>query len=106
MMAKKAVTPRTTQPIVSNGKTKKDKLAQSSYQQNLFLAMALNMTWQLAIVVLIPLVGGYKLDQHFDSSPLYTLIGLVVAISGVAAVLARVLKEAKEHSDYNERDKK
>lgn len=66
----------------------------SMYQRNLFLSMALNMSWQLAIVVIVPIVGGYKLDQHFRTSPWWTLAGVVVTIAGVAGVLVRVAAEA------------
>ncbi len=57
-----------------------------------FLVAALNMTWQLAIVVLVPIVGGYKLDQRFNSTPLLTIVGLVVAMFGTAIVLWRQLQ--------------
>jgi len=36
--------------------------------QVLFNSAAIGMSWQLAVVVLVPIVGGYKLDQRFHSS--------------------------------------
>lgn len=97
MMAKKTAVPKTT-PQVKGGKARQNKYDQAVFQQNLFIVMALNMSWQLAIVVIIPLVGGYKLDQHFDTSPIYTLIGLVIAFAGTALVLYRVFNEAKRRA--------
>lgn len=60
--------------------------------------MALNMTWQLALVVLIPIVGGYLLDQRLSTSPWLTLVGAALAAAGFAAVLYRVVAEAGRRS--------
>ena len=107
MMAKNTATPKAAPRVASSGKTKKDKYDQAAYQQNLFMVMALNMSWQLAIVVIIPLVGGYKLDQHFDTTPIYTVIGLIIAFLGTLSVLYRVLKESKRRAVYDgQEDKK
>lgn len=56
--------------------------------------MALGMSWQLALVVIVPIVGGYLLDMHYHRSPWLTLAGLAVAAIGVFGVLTRVLAEA------------
>ncbi len=84
---------------------KQTKFEQEMYQRNLFLSMALNMTWQLALVVLIPIVGGFKLDEHFNTSPLYTIIGIVIAFGGVVAVLRRVVTEANQRASARENKK-
>ena len=68
--------------------------------------MALNMTWQLALVVLIPIVGGFKLDQHFNSSPVFTLIGVVITILGVVVVLRQVVAAANQRANNSEGSKK
>ena len=57
-----------------------------------FFAAAANMSWQLAIVVLVPVICGYKLDEHFNSLPLWTITGFVVAMLGMAAVVWRQLQ--------------
>lgn len=56
--------------------------------------MVLNMSWQLAIVVIVPIVGGYLLDQRLGSSPWLVLAGLVVAVLATCGVLWRTLREA------------
>ncbi|HEX5456577.1 MAG TPA: AtpZ/AtpI family protein [Candidatus Saccharimonadales bacterium] len=104
-MAKKTAVPKPT-PQVEGGKTQKNKYDQAVFQQNLFIVMALNMSWQLAFVVIIPLVGGYKLDEHFDTSPVYTIIGLILAIGASFAVLYRVLREARVRAGSGKEDKK
>lgn len=57
-----------------------------------FMAAALNMSWQLAVVVLLPIVGGFKLDEHFHSLPLWTISGFVLAMLGMAVVVWRQLQ--------------
>lgn len=49
------------------------------------------MSWQLAIVVLIPVIGGFKLDQHFNTSPLWTIVGFLIAIGGMVIVVKRAV---------------
>jgi F0F1-type ATP synthase assembly protein I len=105
MMAKKKAVPTPT-PQVKGGKTQQNKYDQAVFQQNLFIAMALNMSWQLAIVVIIPLVGGYKIDEHFNTLPVFTLIGLLVAFAGTGMVLYRVVGEAKSRALGGQEDKK
>ncbi|MEO8105167.1 MAG: AtpZ/AtpI family protein [Candidatus Saccharibacteria bacterium] len=67
--------------------------------QVLFNSAAIGMSWQLAVVVIAPIVGGYKLDTWAHSSPLWTLVGLVVAMGGMILVVRRTL------SDFNEMTK-
>jgi F0F1-type ATP synthase assembly protein I len=43
--------------------------------------------------VLVPIIGGYKLDQHFNSSPVWVIIGFLVAMAGFFMVIHRALKE-------------
>jgi hypothetical protein len=60
----------------------------------MFIGMALNMSWQLAIVILIPVVAGVQLDKHFGTSYAYTFIGLGLALLGSGVVMWRTLKVA------------
>ena len=57
----------------------------------------LNMSWQMAIVVLIPTVGGYKLDTHFRTSPYLTLTGLVLAMGGMVLIVRSALRELNKY---------
>ena len=64
--------------------------------RQLFIAGTLNLSWRLALSVLIPLIGGIQLDKKFNSEPTYTLLGLVLAfILGSVTVWATV-KEVNE----------
>lgn len=71
-----------------------EKLADSMYQRSLFLNLALNMSWQLAIVVIVPIVGGHLLDNHFKTHPWITIIGAIIAAAGVFIILKQTVKEA------------
>lgn len=56
--------------------------------------MALDMSWRLAIVILIPVIGGFKLDELLHTAPILTIVGFLVAMGGMAFVLKRTLQEA------------
>ncbi len=45
-----------------------------------FIGATLNLSWRLAVTVLVPLIGGIQLDKKFDSSPSYTIVGFMIAI--------------------------
>jgi len=49
-------------------------------QQQLFIGTVATLTWQLLIVVVVPFVGGHFLDEHLGTTPLWTLLGLVLAL--------------------------
>ena len=83
------VLPKSKQTISSE-----DKLVESVYQRGLFLNMALNMSWQLAIVVIVPIVGGHELDIHLETTPWLTIVGTVIAAMGVFMILRQTVKAA------------
>lgn len=57
-----------------------------------FTVAALNMSWQLAIVVLVPILGGFYLDGFLGSLPALTAVGFFVAMAGMAWVIWRQLQ--------------
>lgn len=59
-----------------------------------FAVFALNMSWQLAGVVLVPVLGGVALDKKLGTSPACMLAGLAVALIGSGAVLLRTMQIA------------
>lgn len=60
------------------------------------VALTLSLSWQLAVIVLVPLIGGYKLDDRFHTMPWLTLLGLIVALAGMILVVKRVLRRLNE----------
>ena len=62
--------------------------------QSVFVVMALDMGWRLAIVVLVPVVGGFELDTHLGTTPLLTVIGFILAMVGSGFVMWQTLQTA------------
>lgn len=74
----------------SPGKDKKsNKVAVSNRATRLFLMAVLDISWQLAIVVLVPIIGGFELDKHIGTTPVLTVIGFVLAMAGTFVVIRR-----------------
>ncbi|HUC95565.1 MAG TPA: AtpZ/AtpI family protein [Candidatus Saccharimonadia bacterium] len=74
----------------------KDLKAKNLAENNsnmVFLNAALQMSWKLAIVVLIPLILGVKVDQHYKLFPYFTIIGVILAALGFYYVIWDVLRE-------------
>lgn len=59
-----------------------------------FIAAALDMTWRLAAVVLVPIIGGHFLDEAFNTSPWITVAGFIIAFLGVIAVMRYVVADS------------
>lgn len=58
-----------------------------------FVAGAVNMGWQLALTVLVPVVIGVKLDDRFHTAPSYTLAALMLAACGASLVVWGTFKQ-------------
>lgn len=58
-----------------------------------FIGATLNLSWRLALTVLIPLIGGIQLDKKFDSSPSYTITGFMIAIVFGCMAVWQTVKE-------------
>lgn len=62
----------------------------------ILIIAALDMSWRLALAVLVPIVGGYELDQHLGITPALTIIGFLVAMAGVFMILRRTVANADD----------
>ncbi len=72
-----------------------------------FMGASLNMGWRLAITVVVPIVAGVKIDDHFHTSPSYTLVGVMLAaVAGSAAVWSTIKQVNKDQSDEEAYEKK
>jgi F0F1-type ATP synthase assembly protein I len=56
--------------------------------------MVIGMSWRLAIVVLVPIIGGFELDKALKTTPLLTIIGFVLAMVGMAAITWQAVQAA------------
>lgn len=52
------------------------------------------MSWQLAIVVIVPIVVGAQLDKHFHAGNLWVFVGLALALMMSTAVVWRMVQLA------------
>lgn len=59
-----------------------------------FLAAAGTMSWQLAVVVLVPVIGGVELDKRLGTNSIFLFIGLAIAVIGSAVVMWRAMQAA------------
>lgn len=59
-----------------------------------FVIAALNMSWQLALIVLVPIIGGVELDKALKSNSIFLFVGLAVALIGSAIVMWRAMQAA------------
>jgi len=66
----------------------------ASSQRSVFLNLVVNMTWQLAAVVLVPILVGVKLDKVFGTHDTLTFVGLGLALLGSIAVMWRAMQTA------------
>ena len=86
-----------TSPPQSLGGTKNKTSVDATQEKQQFVALALNMSWQLALVVLVPVVIGVQLDKHAaGDSYAYTFVGLGIALLGSGFVMWRMLQRANK----------
>lgn len=69
---------------------------QTRSNRAIFVIAALDMSWRLAIVILVPIIGGFELDKHLGSTPALTIIGFLLAMTGLFVILKRTLATADE----------
>lgn len=84
-------------PVTARGGEKSNK--QQIDPRKFFIMAALDMSWRLAIVVLVPVIAGVELDKHYHKTPLFTIIGFALAAIGVTLVLRQVLQEYGPKTD-------
>lgn len=71
-----------------------------------FVSTALTMGWQLAGMVIIPVVIGVKLDDRLGSTPSYTLAALVLATGGAVWVISNTIKQVNKEQESAEMEQK
>lgn len=67
---------------------------QTAASKSVFLGLALSMSWQLAIVVLVPVLAGVQLDKALNSQHVWTFVGLGLAVLGSIAVMWSTMQRA------------
>lgn len=67
------------------------------------MSMVLDMTWRLAVVVLVPIIVGEELDKHYKTGHIFLIVGLVLAVSLGTLVVYRSYKLANEMTKPKEK---
>ena len=75
--------------------TSAERLASIADAKQQFLASALNMSWQLAVTIIVPVIIGVQLDDHFKTSPSYTLGALFLAVFMASGVVVKTVRGVK-----------
>jgi len=83
---------KTKAPATTPSPTLGDQSGTTTNPKLAFMNAALSMSWQLALVVLVPVIGGFELDQKLGLTPLLTIVGFVLAMTGMALVVWRQLQ--------------
>ena len=80
---------------IKGGRTPSSSDTQTSTDlRQQFAVFALNMSWQLALVVLIPVIGGVELDKTIGKTEVFVFVGLAIALIGSGVVLWRTMQAA------------
>ncbi len=90
--AAKVITTTQIDPV--NAKVEQAAAAFGAKQQ--FISSTFNMGWRLAITVVVPIVAGVKIDEHFRSSPSFTLVGLMLAVVAGSAAVWTTIKQVNQ----------
>jgi F0F1-type ATP synthase assembly protein I len=77
-------------------KTAVQEAKNSKSPSSIFVTMALDMSWRLAAAVLVPIIGGFKLDEALKTTPVLTITGFVLAMGGMALVMWQTLQTANK----------
>ena len=72
---------------------KHSTVGKTSNPTTVFISAALDMSWRLAIVVLVPVIGGFELDGYLGTMPWLSIAGFVLAAAGMFVVLKQMLRE-------------
>lgn len=90
-MKKTTALAMTPSPTVGSPHTPKSTEGDKKLKSQFYMA-TLNMSWQLLLVVLIPVIAGVQLDKKFDTSPVFTIVGFIIALAGVVVVVWRQMQ--------------
>lgn len=80
--------------------------ATSSTKASAVAVLAFNMSWQLLIVVVGPVLAGHWADSHFDISPWCTVAGMVLSLVGMVTVVKLTLKELNSYMQIDKKESK
>lgn len=72
------------------------RVEKTTSQTSIFISMVLDMTWRLAIVVLVPIIGGFYIDKWLEMSPVFVVTGFFLAMVGMGLVMWQTMQAANQ----------
>jgi F0F1-type ATP synthase assembly protein I len=84
------------------------KSKSTDYNRNpsgVVIGIAISMAWQLAVVVIAPVIAGSLLDNKFESAPKCTLIGLAIATLGMIVVVRQAMRDLSHYMEVDTKHK-
>jgi F0F1-type ATP synthase assembly protein I len=84
------------QQTPSPSSKEKSRAVADSSPTTIFISMVLDMTWRLALIVLIPIILGVELDKHYKTHHYYLIVGFILALAGGIVVVYRSYKLANK----------
>jgi F0F1-type ATP synthase assembly protein I len=80
-----------TPTSLAGGTVTPSKISNSSAQTS--AGIALTMSWQLLVVIVLPIVGGHLLDTRYHTSPVWMVVGMVVGLAGTIIVVRQAMQQ-------------
>lgn len=77
--------------------------AASAKQQ--FLSSAFDMGWRMALMVIISVLIGVKIDERYNTAPSYTIVALMIAVFGSCWIVAETIKSVNQQQTVTKKRK-
>jgi F0F1-type ATP synthase assembly protein I len=91
-----------TPTALTSGTNDSSKISSSSAQTS--AGVALTMSWQLLVVVVLPLLGGHLLDSRYHTSPIWMIVGMVIGLAGSIIVVRQTVQQLNEIMNRNTKE--
>src|SRR3989344_5361314 len=83
-----------------------ERLARIADAKHLFMDATINMGWQLAVTIIVPVYIGVRLGDRFHSSPKWTLVTLFLATLMSCTVVWKAVQGATITHSINKKGEK
>ena len=68
--------------------------------------IAMSMSWQLVMVIVLPLVGGHILDSRTHMGPVWTIVGMVIGLVGTIVVVRQAMQQLNDVMEQDTKESK
>lgn len=82
------------------------RLADAQAAKTQFIGATVNLSWRLALTVLIPVLGGVAIDNKFDTAPSFTLAGLMIATVFACMAIWQTVQEVNREQEQESKNNK